>query len=154
MNPSGKLPDYVTLATKQLDAAGFNTMIAVARAVQLAKGGGGIEVKLTEGGLLISQRKTGGGGSKDVPFQWARVTAVGASTVTAKMMDSTGNVTGDPFTVNLYAGNATGVTLTPVVANLTPHLVVGSLLRIVQVKSLTTEDLLWWSIDTFVETCT
>lgn len=95
-----------------------------------------------------------GGAARSVePFRWAVVTEIKTSVVGAKLLDGDGVPTGDQFDVHLYGGNEGVVTLTPDVDSLTPHLVVGSYLRIVQAPAPGETDPVWWSIDTFVETC-
>lgn len=96
---------------------------------------------------------SGGASRTSAPFKWAKVTEIKETLVGAKLVDNLGEVTGDQFDVHLYGGNEGVVTLTPAVATLTPHLVVGSYLRIVEAPVPGTDESGWWSIDTFVETC-
>jgi len=96
--------------------------------------------------------RLGAGGSAP-PFRWAQVTEIQPTYVRARLLDTSGTQTGDPFDVRLYGGNSTGVTLTPTVADLTPHLVVGGYLRVVPQAGPDSAGSAWWSIDTFVETC-
>ena len=106
--------------------------------------------------ITVAPTPTVAPGDSSSAFVWAQVTAVNTNNVTAKLMDATGAVIGDPLTVKIFAGNDTGTTIAPTVSLLTPHLVIGSFIRIVSMTGpgTTSDTVSWWMFDTYTETCT
>jgi hypothetical protein len=132
----GPLPKFVTPGDRFIDAAGFNTMIAVCAAVQRAHGMGNVQVRLGTAGLLVvvpqaaPSAKSGGGGGPS--YSWAEVTALSANltTLTVRLLDEQGQPYGDEITITPdgFADNA--FVTTPNLRMVLPAAVVGSAIRV------------------------
>jgi hypothetical protein len=101
----------------------------------------------------IARQAFGGQGAGGAGWRWAKVTALQDTYVRARLVDNSGEVTGDEFDVHLYAATVAGPTITPTVANLSPNPAVGSWLRVTTYRGPTSNAIQWWSVDTFWDTC-
>jgi hypothetical protein len=97
-------------------------------------------------------RLGGGGGSPGA--QWAKVKSVDTSTFTAKLLDASGDETGEEFTVRVLGATANGYTPTPALADCMPQIVVGDIVRVATLQaagSIYPEG--YWLTDLVFETC-
>lgn len=83
-------------------------------------------------------------------WAWAKVTAVGTSTFSAKLVDNSGNVYGDTLTVNVAACVMDNVTTTPTLSTELPWIKAGVELMIEQRTGRRPG---WWLVGHNVTTC-
>lgn len=69
--------------------------------------------------------RLGGGGGGGSAAVWAQVTSVGASTFSARLLDATGNMTGEDLTVQVAAAGPTSLKFNPILAEELPWIAVG-----------------------------
>lgn len=93
-------------------------------------------------------RLSGSGGSGS--WKWAKITAVGTSTFSAKLLDSAGKVYGDTLTVSIAACTSNGVTITPTIADDMPWITTNTIVAIEQRSGYRAG---WWLLGHNVTTC-